>query len=95
MPTKKQRYSPADVENWRAKIKVGNIIAYLQAHCLGKKQMSATQVRAAEILLKRALPELQSIEFIGNTDKPVVFTWGNEQAVPQKPEKEEDKTTVH
>ena len=52
-------------ENTRAKIKVGNIITYLQRHLAGECQLSMTQLKAAEILLRKALPDLTSVEHSG------------------------------
>ena len=52
-------------DNTRAKIKVGNIITYLQRHLHGEVELSATQLKAAEILLRKALPDLTSVEHSG------------------------------
>lgn len=47
----------------RQKIKAVEIIACLTAHVKGKAEMSATQIRAAEILLRKCLPDLASALF--------------------------------
>jgi len=52
-------------EKWRAKIKASMLLNRLRDHALGKVEMTPTQVRAAEILLKKSLPDLQSIEHSG------------------------------
>jgi len=44
----------------RDRIKATEIIACLTAHVKGKADMSATQIRAAEILLRKCLPDLAS-----------------------------------
>jgi hypothetical protein len=49
----------------RARIQVGNIIGYLQSHIEGLKELSATQLKACEILLRKALPDLTSVEVSG------------------------------
>jgi len=49
----------------RERIQVSAIVTRLQKHVAGKLEMSATQIRAAEILLKKKLPDLQSIEHTG------------------------------
>jgi hypothetical protein len=49
----------------RAKIQASQIINRLTDHMLGNCQMEATQVRAAEILLRKSLPDLQSVEMSG------------------------------
>lgn len=42
----------------RQRIQVSMLVQRLQKHVLGKVKMSATQVRAAEVLLARTLPTL-------------------------------------
>lgn len=49
-------------ENTRAKIQTSQIINRLAKHILGKLELSPTQVRAAEILLKKTLPDLTNVE---------------------------------
>ena len=44
----------------RRKIKAEEIIACLIAHVKGRGEMSATQIRAAEILLRKCLPDMAS-----------------------------------
>ena len=41
---------------WRERIRTGVIIGRLQKHALGEVEMTASQVRAAELLLKRTWP---------------------------------------
>lgn len=49
----------------RERIQVSAIVTRLQKHVAGKLEMSQTQIRAAEILLKKKLPDLASIEHTG------------------------------
>lgn len=49
-------------EESRNKINTTIIIRKLMAHCMMGVPMSSTQLRAAEILLKKTLPDLSSIE---------------------------------
>lgn len=49
----------------RERIRTGMILSRLERHLAGKLEMSATQVRAAEILLKKALPDLSAVEHTG------------------------------
>ena len=49
-------------EETRAKIQATQLINRLQNHALGKNDMSATQIRAAEIVLKKTLPDLTAAE---------------------------------
>jgi len=46
------------IEQTRQKVQASQLINRLQNHVLGTIGLSATQVRAAEILLKKTLPDL-------------------------------------
>lgn len=46
------------IEQTRQKVQASQLINRLQDHVLGTVELSATQVRAAEILLKKTLPDL-------------------------------------
>lgn len=46
----------------RGKIQAQMLINRLEQHASGKLDMSPTQVRAVEVLLKKVLPDLQSAE---------------------------------
>lgn len=46
------------IEATRQKVQASQLINRLQDHVLGEVELSATQVRAAEILLKKTLPDL-------------------------------------
>lgn len=46
------------IETTRQKVQASQLINRLQDHVLGTVELSATQVRAAEILLKKTLPDL-------------------------------------
>lgn len=52
-------------DKWRAGIRVGMLRKRLEDHALGECEMTATQIRAAEILLKKAIPDLSSVEHTG------------------------------
>lgn len=49
-------------EDTRLKIKAAMLINRLTNHATGDIELSATQVRAIEVLLKKVLPDLQAIE---------------------------------
>ena len=55
----------------RKKIQTSQLLNRLTDHALGEIELSNTQVRAIEILLKKSIPDLQSIELSGDPDKPV------------------------
>lgn len=46
----------------RSKIQASVLITRLEKHAAGQIDMSPTQVRAAEVLLRKILPDLQSAE---------------------------------
>jgi len=75
MAARNKAWTPEKV---RERIQTSMLINRLSDHALGKTEMSATQVRAAEILLKKAVPDLTSTELTGEiginhdvTDKPM------------------------
>lgn len=49
----------------RAKIQASQLINRLSNHALGETEMSVTQIRAAEILLRKSVPDLSAIELSG------------------------------
>lgn len=49
-------------EEWKEKIRIGMILERLDKHVFGGVELSNTQIRAAEILLKKSLPDLTSAE---------------------------------
>lgn len=57
-------------EKVRERIRVTKLIQALELHALGKIQMSATRIRAAEVVLKKALPDLTAIEHSGFIETP-------------------------
>lgn len=66
------------IEEARKKIQTTQLINRLQKHALGKlkKPMDATQIRAVEVLLKKSVPDLQSITHQGDDDgNPVSINW--------------------
>lgn len=49
-------------ENTRLKIKASQLANRLQDHALGLCEMTSTQVKAAEICLRKILPDLSQVE---------------------------------
>lgn len=49
------------IEEAREKIKTTQLINRLQNHALGDLEMSQTQIKATEILLKKRVPDLTSM----------------------------------
>jgi hypothetical protein len=52
----------------RKKIKTSQLLNRLQNHALGECEMTATQIRAAEVCLKKVLPDLAGIEHSGEIE---------------------------
>lgn len=59
------RLNPAHDERTRAKIQTSQLVNRLFSHANGDVEMTATQVRAAEVLLKKTLPDLQATTMTG------------------------------
>lgn len=75
--TKRNAMNIAEARN---KIQTTQLIKRLSGHAFGEHELSATQVRSIEILLKKSVPDLASVEVSGDPDKPVTmaFTWLNQ-----------------
>jgi hypothetical protein len=80
MPTRKRLFHSSFE---REKIQVGLLLKLLADHAKGIAKMSPTRIRAVEILLKKAMPDLSSIEHKGETTENVRY-------IAEMPEK--DKT---
>lgn len=57
----------------RVKIQNSNILNALIEHVEGAREMSASQVSAGIALLKKVLPDMQSVELTGESGGPVQF----------------------
>lgn len=68
MAARKKLWHPDIV---RQRIRVSQLLNRLNNHAAGKCEMSQTQVRAAEILLKKSLPDLSSVEMTGEGGGPL------------------------
>ena len=67
----------------REKIKTSQLVNRLTDCALKDLELTAQQLKAIEILLRKSLPDLSavSIEGIGeNGDIPITFTWANQPA---------------
>ena len=62
---------------WRDKIQVGVLIDRLVKHVNDEIDMKPTQLKAAEILLKKVAPDLATTTLEGTDDKPIkyVISW--------------------
>ena len=59
----------------RTKIQASQLINVLQNHALGTDvtEMTATRMKAIELLLKKSVPDLSSIELTGDADAPLMI----------------------
>ena len=66
---------------WKAKIQASVISGRLYDHLQGKNEMTPTQIKAADILLKKLVPDLGRTEVVGEEGGPVelVFRWQSEK----------------
>ncbi len=55
----------------RAKIQTSQLINRLTDHAFSKVELSATQVRAIEVLLKKAIPDLSAVDLTGEVEQTV------------------------
>lgn len=46
---------------WRDKNKIGNLMNRIEKHANGQVEMTSSQLKAAEIFLKKTLPDLSSV----------------------------------
>jgi len=59
-------------ENTRLKIQAAQLINRLSDHANGKVELSATQVRAIEVLLRKTLPDLSDVRMEVDA-QPITF----------------------
>lgn len=55
-------------EDWKERIKVGEIMSRLNRHVMGECEMKPSQINAARLLLAKVAPDLRSIEHSGETN---------------------------
>lgn len=52
-------------EEWRQKIQASQLINRLNSHAKGECEMTATQIKAATVLLAKVMPDLKAVEHSG------------------------------
>jgi hypothetical protein len=85
-----KRLNPKHDELTRKKIQVTQIINRLTDCLTGKVEMTPSQIRAAEILLKKALPDLAATQITGANDGPLMVVTGVQRAHEIAPAVEDD-----
>lgn len=68
-------------EEWKAKIQAGVILDRLVKHVNGEVDMSASQIKAADILLKKTVPDLARTEVTGKDGEAqeMIVRWGGKK----------------
>lgn len=67
------RLNPRHSQMVRDKIQATKLIQLLQDYALGEiEEIANGRMKAIEILLKKSVPDLQSIELTGDEENPVV-----------------------
>lgn len=56
----------------RRKIQASQLINRLEDHVLNGSEMSATQIKAAQILLGKSIPDLSAVTVSGDPENPIV-----------------------
>ena len=52
-------------------IQTTQLVKRLQEHALGDLELGQSQIRAIEVLLKKTLPDIKSIELTGDPNNPI------------------------
>lgn len=68
------RLNPRHSDMVRAKIQATQLINVLQNHALNVdgEELSASRLKAIEILLRKSVPDLQSIQLSGDEENPLI-----------------------
>ncbi len=69
-------------DQWREKIEAPRLINKLKKHAIGEIDLKSTQVRAAEILLKKVIPDLKvtDMQVTDNTDYSKILAAARQRA---------------
>jgi hypothetical protein len=59
---------PKHSDEIRAKIQASMLINGLHDHFTGKRELSNSQIKSAEILLKKSVPDLSSVEMTADVE---------------------------
>ena len=68
----------------RVKIQNSNVLNALIEHANGKREMTASQVTAGIALMKKVLPDLQSVELKGDAENPIVHKYESLDALESR-----------
>ncbi len=91
MPQRDGHVNRRTQDKIRSGIKVGEIVKALQDHCLGKRKMTNTQVRAGEILARKILPDMVAqTHTAGVSEVPLLQIVPPDVATQQEQEPDKD-----
>lgn len=62
MAARKMPFHPDEV---RKKIQASQLVNRLQGHAFGENELTASQLKAIEILLRKAVPDLSAVQLSG------------------------------
>jgi hypothetical protein len=70
------------LDEMRRRIQSTLLLKKLEDHVLNGTEMTQTQLRAAEVLLRKTVPDLTAVQLTGEDGGPVetVFRWANEKS---------------
>lgn len=71
MAARKGQLTETKLDEMRRRIKCTLLLKKLEDHALGEQEMSQTQIRAAEIVLRKAVPDLSAVQHSGDEDNPL------------------------
>ena len=66
MAARKGQLTETKLDEMRRRIKTTLLLKRVEEHALGSREMSSTQIRAAEMLLRKAMPDLSSVTLAGD-----------------------------
>jgi hypothetical protein len=69
----------------RKKIQVSSLLNELHKVAMGEKTIDKERLKAIEILLRKAIPDLKAVELSGNADEPlkIIFNTNVERKLDQ------------
>lgn len=71
-----RKLRPRQSEEVRARIQSSQLINRLENHAFGDIELTSTQLKAIEILLKKSLPDLSAIEHSTDPEAPMKMEFG-------------------
>lgn len=74
---------PTRTEKWRENIKASMLVNRLKQHAYGEVELTTSQIKAIEIILRKTIPDLKAIEHYGKDGGAIEFksTSENDKAI--------------